>query len=206
MTPNLKADERELIRLVKFFKKKIASLTNENKVSEEHTQMIETCEKLVEQINLHATMRDTVIQQREQLRTLIKENAQCPKCSKNANLKLVGFDKSPEGWKSNKYRCKRCNIEFVWNAPNNPWDMVPYAEAMILDLEQKLHLEASNEEEQEIIAASVEQVKGNLAKLKPVVEASDMDLAELEKRDKEMTEIINKFKKYLMIEKIKMED
>jgi hypothetical protein len=206
MTSELKADERELIRLVKFFKKKVKTLADENKVQEEHIQLIETCEKLVEQINLHAKMRDAVLKEREHLKSLVKENAHCPKCSKNANLKLIGTDKSPQGWKSNKYRCKRCNIEFVWNVPNNPWDMIPYAEYMIADLEQKLHFESSTEEEKELIAASVEQVKGNLNKLKPVVEASDLDMAELETRDKEMGEMINKFRKYLMIEKIKMED
>jgi hypothetical protein len=204
MILTLTAEERELIRLVNFFKKKVKSFVREEEAN--YTELIETCEKLIEQINIHAKMRDTVLQEREQLKKLIKENAHCPKCHKNAHLKLVGTDKSPQGWKSNKYRCKRCNIEFVWNAPNNPWDMIPYAEHIIADLEIKLQEDASGEEEKELIQNSLEQLKGNLARLKPVVEASDLDLAELEIRDKEMSVMINKFKKHLMIEKIKMED
>ena len=107
MILNLKADERELIRLVNFFKKKVKALVDDNKAKEEYAQLIETCEKLIEQINLHAKMRDTILKERDKLKTLVKENAQCPKCHKNANLKLIGTDKSPEGWKSNKYRCKK---------------------------------------------------------------------------------------------------
>jgi hypothetical protein len=206
MTLNLTAEERELIRLVNFFKKKVKSLVDENKTQENYTELIETCDKLVDQLTIHAKLRDTVLQEREQLKKLIKENAQCPKCHKNANLKLVGTDKSPQGWKSNKYRCKRCNIEFVWNAPNNPWDMIPYAEYVLADLEIKMQEEASDEEEKQLVQNSIEQLKGNLERLKPVVEASDLDLAELETRDKEMNLIVNKFKKHLMIEKIKMED
>ncbi len=206
MTLDRTAEERELIRLVNFFKKKVKSLVEENKTQEDYTELIETCDKLVDQLTIHAKLRDTVLQEREQLKKLIKENALCPKCHKNANLKLVGTDKSPQGWKSNKYRCKRCNIEFVWNAPNNPWDMIPYAEYVLADLENKMQQEASDEEEKQLVQNSIEQLKGNLERLKPVVEASDLDLAELETRDKEMSLIVNKFKKHLMIEKIKMED
>ncbi|HWZ23237.1 MAG TPA: hypothetical protein VNW06_11320 [Cytophagaceae bacterium] len=206
MILTLKADERELIRLANFFKKKVKVLVDTNKSKEDYTALIETCEKLIAQINLHAKMRDTILKERDQLKTLVKENALCPKCHKNGNLKLIGTDKTPEGWKSNKYRCKKCNIEFVWNAPNNPWDMIPYAEHVIADLDKKIQLEEGSEEEKQLIIIAIEQLKANLEKLKPVVEASDLDLLELETRDKEMGEIVSKFKKYLMIEKIKIQD
>ena len=206
MALNLKADERELIRLVNFFKKKTNALTLENKSIEEYAQLLETGDKLVEQINLHANSRDIVAAERKKLTTLVKDNAACPKCQKNNQLKLVGSDKSPEGWKSNKYKCRKCNIEFVWNAPNNPWDMVPYVERFIAQSEEKINKEVIPEAEKEHLVLMVQQMKINVEKLKPVVLASDQDLAELEARDKEMEALVHKFKKYLMIEKIKMED
>jgi hypothetical protein len=49
-------------------------------------------------------------------------------------------------------------------------------------------------------------MKANLGKLKPVVEASDLDMKELNERDAQMADIVHKFKKQLLIEKIKMED
>lgn len=206
MALNLKSNERELIRLVNFFKKKTKVMTQENKSIEEYAQLLETGDKLVDQINIHATNREIVEGERKKLNELVKENAACPKCQKSNQLKLVGINKSPEGWKSNKYKCRKCNIEFVWNAPNNPWDMIPYVERFITQSEEKMAKENVATEEKEQVAAMVEQMKANLEKLKPVVLASDADLTELESRDKDMDELINKFKKYLMIEKIKMED
>jgi hypothetical protein len=38
------------------------------------------------------------------------------------------------------------------------------------------------------------------------VEAADKDFADLEFREKEMSEIVHKFKKHLMIEKIRISD
>jgi len=206
MAQNLKPNERELIRLVNFFKKKTKALAQENKPIEEYAQLLETGEKLVDQINIHASNRDLVDSERKKLNGLVKENAACPKCQKSNQLKLVGTDKSPEGWKSNKYKCRKCNIEFVWNAPNNPWDMIPYVERFIAQSEAQIAKENVASEEKEQVAAMVAQMKANLDKLKPVVEASDRDLVAIETHEKEMEELINKFKKYLMIEKIKMED
>lgn len=206
MAQNLKAEERELIRLVNFFKKKTKTLVQENQSIEEYVQLLETGEKLVDQINLHAANRDVVAGERQKLNSLVKDNAVCPKCQKNNQLKLIGSDKSPEGWKSNKYKCRKCNIEFVWNAPNNPWDMIPYVERFIAQTEEKIEKESVAASEKEHMIAMVQQMKTNLDRLKPVVLASDQDLAELEARDQEMEALVHKFKKYLMIEKIKMED
>lgn len=206
MALNLKQDERELIRLVNFFKKKTKALVQENKSIEEYTQLLETGDKLVEQINLHANSREIVEGERRKLNALVKDNAACPKCQKNNQLKLVGSDKSPEGWKSNKYKCRKCNIEFVWNAPNNPWDMIPYVERFIAQSEENIAKETIPASEKEALVVMVQQMKANLDKLKPVVLASDQDLANLEMHDKEMEGLVHKFKKYLMIEKIKMDD
>lgn len=204
MSNNLTADERDLVRLVQYFKKKAESFTEEERTGGEFVQMMETCDKFVEQLTFHAQNREIVLAEREQLQKLVRDNAQCPKCHKSANLKIIGTDKSSEGWISNKYKCRACNIEFVWNAPNNPWHMIPYVEKFIADLEQKL--EGSADEESQPAREALNQMKENLGKLKPVVEASDKDIREMEARDKEMAEIVSKFKKHLMIEKIKLED
>jgi len=206
MPLNLKPNEREILRLVTFFKKKTKAFAEEGKSIEEYAQLLETGDKLVDQINLHAKNREVIEAERKKLQSLVKENAVCPKCQTNAQLKLIGTDKSPEGWKSNKYKCRKCNIEFVWSTPNNPWDMIPYVERFVAQSEEKIAQEYTSAEEKGQLSAVIELMKANLEKLKPVVSASDQDLASLEVHDKEMDELINKFKKYLMIEKIKMED
>lgn len=205
MSDNFKPEEREVIKLVTFFKKKAEKMVEENNLSEEFKQMIETCDKLVEQMTLHAKNRAIVLAEREQLKGMVKDNAKCPKCESNANLKHTGTDKNEKGWKSNKYKCRRCNVEFAWNAPNNPWDMIPYVESFVDNLELKIREEA-DESLRQSTQDVINLMKANLAKLKPVVEASDLDLAELEAREAEMAEMVKKVKKHLMIEKIKMED
>lgn len=206
MSLDFTSEERELIKLIGFFKKRAQKMLDENKAGEEYRLLMETCDKLVDQINLHAKHRHLVLSSREQLKKMVRDNAQCPKCTRSTHLKLVGVDKSPEGWKSNKYKCRRCNIEFVLNAPNNPWDMIPYVEKFVLEHERKIELGTMPDEVRESTMAALTQMKGNLSALKPVVESSDLDLAEFEKRDAEMSDIVKKFKKQLMIEKIRMED
>jgi hypothetical protein len=206
MTQNLTTEERELIRLHNAFKKKVKALEQEHKLTEDYTPHIHTGDKLIEQIHIHAKNREIVQQEREKLKELIRDHAVCPKCSKNTNLKLIGTDKSLEGWKSNKYRCRKCNIEFVWNTPNNPWDMIPYVEKFVANLEHKMEGEIVSSQEKEQVLATIEQMKMNLGKLKPVVNASDQDLKSIASKDIEMAELVNKFRKYLMMEKIRMED
>lgn len=205
MQQNLKQEEREVIKLVGFFRKKAEKMIDEKKLPEDYSQLLETSDKLVEQIQIHAKNRETILAERAQLQSLIKENAQCPKCHKSDKLKKTGTDKSPQGWKSNKYKCRGCNIEFVWNAPNNPWDMIPYVEHFVSQLKQKIQAE-EDEATRVQTDAVIQQMEANISKLKPIVEASDLDLADLEAREKEMTEVVHKFKKHLMIEKIRMED
>ncbi len=205
MENNLKPEEREVIKLVGFFKKRAVQLLEEGKLPDEYKELIATSDKLVEQINLHAKTRETILSEREQLENLIKDNAQCPKCFSAEKMKLIGTDKSPEGWVSNKYKCRTCNIEFVWNAPNNPWDMIQYVEKIVAGLRQKTEVLPDNEAKKSTETA-IAQMEGNIAKLKPIVEASNLDMADLEARDKEMEEVVKKFKKHLQIEKIRIED
>lgn len=205
MNPNLKPEERDLTKLVTYFKKRAEILIIENRLDEEYKQMLGVCDKLIEQLEMHAKNREEVRAERELLKGMVKDNAQCPKCFSNANLKVVGTEANEKGWKSNKYKCRKCNITFVWNAPNNPWDMISYVENFISQMEIKLK-EAPAEEDLESTQQALEQMKSNLEKLKPVVEASDLSLKELEEREVHMAEMVHKFRKHLMIEKIRMEN
>ncbi len=206
MDQNLKPEERELVKLVTYFKKRAEILIIENKLDDEYRQMLDTCDKLTEQLYLHARNRQVVLLEREQLQNLVKDNARCPKCESAANLKVIGAEKNEKGWKSNKYRCRRCNISFVLNTPNNPWDMIPYVEDFVVNMAQKLEDPGMDEVSKEQHRLALEQMKGNLAKLKPVVEASDLDFAELQEREAHMANLVHQFKKHLMIEKIRLEN
>ncbi len=205
MNQNLKDNEKELIKQVGYFKKRAEKRIAEGTVSEEHKQLIESCEKLTDTIQLHAAKRAEVVSQREALKGMLKENAECPKCHTSAQLKHIGIDTSDNGWKCNKYRCRKCNIEFVWAKPNNPWDLVPYLERLIGNIETKLKEQEVDEEQKAQSENMVEQVRASLEKLKPVIEASNLDHQEMEERDQEMQRIVNEFKMHLQIERIKMD-
>jgi len=206
MEPTFNADERELLRLVSYFKKKAEKLSEGEENKEDFAQLMETCDLLRDHLYTHAGYRDAVLANREQLKSMIKDNARCPDCAKADMLKHIGADTNDKGWKSNKYRCRRCNIEFVWNAPNNPWDMIPYVENFIQNIEAKLSEEGPDDGSKQSVIETLHQMKESLEILKPVVEKSDKDFIEFEAREKEMEGIVNRFKKQLMIEKIRLED
>ncbi len=206
MEQNLKPEERELVKLVQYFKKRAQVLITENKLEEDYRQMLDTCDKFTEQLQLHARNRETILAEREQLEGMIKDNAKCPKCSSGQMLKVIGFDTNPQGWKSNKYKCRKCNIAFVWNTPNNPWDMIPYVEKFIKDTEEKMASLDPADPSLESTLPGLEAMRSNLAKLKPVTEASNLDMKDLEEREQQMADLVHKFKKHLMIEKIRLED
>lgn len=205
MAQNLKENERELIKLINFFRKRAEVLIKENKMDEDYRQLIEACEKLVGQLIKHSENRAEILLQREALKTIIKDNAICPKCQKSNQLKFVGIDKNEKGWKSNKYKCRRCNIEFVLNRPNNPWDMIPFMEMYIKDLEEKIESQEVDEETKEHSRSMIIQMNESMIKLKPVIDASDLDYQELRGRELEMDEMIHNFKNHLLIERIKLD-
>jgi|ERR1043165_679263 hypothetical protein len=205
MSQNLKDNERELIKQVNYFRKRAEKLISEGGVGEEHKNLIESCEKLVETIHLHAAKRAEIVMQRSALKTMIKDNAECPKCGSSAQLKLAGVDTTDNGWKCNKYRCRKCNIEFVWAKPNNPWDLIPYLERMITTIEEKFAKGEANTVPREEADKMISQVQESIAKLKPVITASDLDWEELAEREADMDKIVNEFKMHLQIERIKMD-
>ncbi len=204
MNKNFKSNERELVKVATFFKKQSKKLIAEGKLSEEHKKVEEAVDKFVEQMNSHADSRAFILEQREQLKKLVKDNAECPTCHSGSMLKLVGVEKNEKGWKSNRYRCRKCNIEFTWNRPNNPWDMIKYIEEVIQMLRDKEDKE-SNADERTAMKASIDNMQANLDKLKPVIDAHEAEFAALEQRDTEMERLIHEFKNSLLIEKIKMD-
>jgi hypothetical protein len=205
MDPNLKPNEKELIKLIGFFKKRAEKLIREQKLDNKYEELILACEKLTAQLQVHALKRKEILEQRDKLKTLIKDNAECPKCNKSNQLKQVGVDTNEKGWKSNKYRCRNCNIEFVQTRPNNPWDMIPFLKQFMQELEAKFSNDNMDELTRNHSMAMLEQMRDSLDKLSPVIEASDEDYRELKERDLEMDKLIHEFKNNLLIERIKMD-
>jgi len=205
MNQNLKENERELIKLVNFFRKRAASLIKEGKLGEDHQQVITACETLVEKLNIQAEQRAEIILQRENIKSIVKDNADCPKCNKNSHLKLIGVDKNDKGWKFNKYKCRRCNIEFVWHKPNNPWDTIPFLDMLVKQLGDKLKDQGVTKDIEDSSNAMMGQVQENIDKLKMVIEASDKDYEDMKSKELEMDKMIHEFKNHLLIERIKMD-
>lgn len=205
MNNNLRDNERELVKVATYFKRQSKKLIDEGKLGEEHIKVEEAVDKFVDHMNKHADARAFILDQRRQLESLVKDEAACPECRKRDMLKIVGTEKNEKGWESNRYRCRRCNIEFTWNKPNNPWDLIPYIEEMTLMLEGKIKSEGVTPEEQEQLAVALQSMKANLDKLKPVIDAHNEEYEALQKRDLEMEKLIHEFKNSLLIEKIKMD-
>ena len=98
--------------------------------------------------------------------------------------------------------------------PKADLDLTPYTtiSALANDSErwslvvEKLQAEEMEENVREQTALALAQMKQNVLKLKPVVDASDKDMQELEERELAMSDLVHKFKKHLLIEKIKMEN
>jgi hypothetical protein len=205
MNQNFKANERDLVKVVTFFKKQSKKLIEEGKLGEEHRKVEEAVDRFVEQMEQHANTRAFILEQREFLNTLVKDNPRCPKCKTNDKLKLSGSEKNERGWKSNRYKCRKCNIQFTWNTPNNPWDMIQYIEELLAQMKAKSETETVTSDEKTQLASNIEHMEANLAKLKPVIDAHDQEYHTLMTRDEEMEKLIHEFKNSLLIEKIKMD-
>jgi hypothetical protein len=202
---HFKPHERELIKVANYFKRQSKKLIGEGKLGEEHRQVEEAVDKFIAQMTDHSNIRASIFQQRDYLNKLIKDNAECPKCHTKDMIKLVGTDKNEKGWKSNRYKCRKCNIQFTWNRPNNPWDMIKYIDEMIVHLQTRSLMENVSDEEKEQSQAVISSMEGSLSQLKPVIEAHDREYEALMTRDEEMGKLIHEFKNTLLIEKIKMD-
>jgi hypothetical protein len=204
MNQHYKPNERELVKLATFFKKESKRLMAEGRLSEENKKVEEAVDRFIAHLEQHANTRAFIEAQRQQLQKLVKDEAECPKCHKRDMLKLAGTEKNQKGWKSNRYRCRRCNIAFTWNRPNNPWDIIHYTEEMLQELSAKLEGEMSEAEKAQT-AAAMQNARASLEKIKPVIEAHDKEYHDLQKREEDMDKLVHEFKNSLMIEKIKMD-
>ncbi|MEJ8800564.1 hypothetical protein [Pontibacter sp. H249] len=200
----LKANERELIKLIRFFSKRATLLMETGELSQEHEQLTAACQNLEQQLYKHAENRAAILDKRERLEKVIEDNAYCPKCQKADMLKKNGVAANEHGWKCNTYRCRRCNTTFTWNKPNNPWHMAEFLEMYIQELEQGLQTQL-NEEIRQHTEAAIPQLQDSLFKLRPVLQTSDEEVEALATKEKEMDRMIHQFKNYLMIEKIKLD-
>jgi hypothetical protein len=205
MNKHFKNNERELVKVATFFKRQSKKLIAEGKLGEEHQKVEEAVDRFVEQMGKHADARAFILEQRDYLNKLVKDNAECPECHKKDMLKIVGTEKNDKGWKSNRYKCRRCNIQFTWNLPNNPWDMIAYIEEILEKMFAKTDDPNTTEEEKESMKAVITNMQVNLEKLKPVIDAHNLEYEALQTRDLEMEKLIHEFKNSLLIEKIKMD-
>ena len=202
---NFKANERELVKLATFFKKESRRLIAEGKLGEESKVVEDAVDKFIDHMNRHADARAFILDQRDQLKALVKDETECPTCNKRDMLKLVGTEKNEKGWKSNRYKCRRCNIEFTWTRPNNPWDMIQYIEEVMQLLKTKSEDPAVSKQERQQILQSIPNMQENLLRLKPVIDAHDKEYNEWKERETEMEKLIHEFKNSLMIERIKLD-
>jgi hypothetical protein len=205
MNKHFNQRERDLVKLATFFKKQSRKLIDEGKLGEEHRTVEEAVNRFLEHLDNHANTRAFVLEQRDYLNKLVKDNAQCPSCHASEKLKLVGVEKNEKGWKSNRYKCRKCNIEFTWTMPNNPWHMIEYIEEVLVQLRSKVSEESIPANEKTQATEVIENMQANLDKLRPVIEAHNKDYNELQAREDEMERLIHEFKNSLLIEKIKMD-
>jgi hypothetical protein len=205
MNKHYKSNERELIKVATFFKKQSKKLIDEGKLGSEHSAVQEAVNHFIEQMDHHANTRAAILDQREYLKKLVKDNPECPQCHTNDKLKHAGITKNEKGWTCNRYRCRKCNIEFTWNRPNNPWDMIQFIEEVLTTLQEKYNEAPATDDNRNEISTMIESMQANLARLKPVIEAHDKEYNDLQARDEEMEKLIHEFKNSLLIEKIKMD-
>src|SRR5688572_19607319 len=119
MNKNFKPNERELVKVATFFKKQSKKLIAEGKIGEENKKVEEAVDRFIEHMNNHANTRAFIQEQREYLKKLVKDNPVCPQCHSRDMLKASGAETNEKGWVSNRYKCRKCNIYFTWNMPNN---------------------------------------------------------------------------------------
>jgi hypothetical protein len=200
MNKHFNQNERDVAKLAAFFKKESIRLMSEGRLSEDHKKVQDAVDHFLIHLEDHANTRASLLEQREYLNKLVKDNAVCPKCGSREKLKVVGSEKNEKGWKSNRYKCRKCNIAFTWNMPNNPWQMIEYIEDMLQRASTDREINGAPEENE-----AMASLQANLAKLKPVIDDHDKSYEALKARESEMERLLHEFKNSLMIEKIKMD-
>lgn len=205
MNPNFKSNERELVKIATFFKRQSRKLIDAGKLDREHAQVGEAVDKFIASMEEHANARASILSDRQTLRKIVKDNAVCPRCHTSDKLKIAGTEKDEKGRASNRYKCRKCNIQFTWNRPNNPWDMISYIQEVMDILKSQRESGTMSEAEAEQVAKALESMQSNLDTFKPVIDAHNEEYKRIIERDREMEKIIHEFKNSLLIEKIKLD-
>lgn len=202
---NLKPSERELVKMAKYFKKRSQDLIARGTLSPEHRKVEDAVDRFVSHLENHADSRAAILARHEELKRMVRDNAQCPSCHSADMLKHVGMEPNEKGWMSNRYKCRKCNIAFTWNRPNNPWDMIRYFEDVLTMLRLKSADATMVGEERSQIEVGIEQLEKHLGELKPVIEAHDREWENYLEREAEMEKLVHDLKATLLMEKIKLE-
>lgn len=205
MNRHFNQQERDLVKLAGFFKNQSIKLMERGMLGEEHKTVQEAVDRFLEHMDSHVNTRTFILEQHEYLSKLVKDNARCPRCLSSEKLKVIGTEKNEKGWKSNRYKCRKCNIEFTWNLPNNPWHMIEYIQEMLTQMRVKVNDTSTAEDARAEALETIDTMESNLNKLKPVIDAHDREYRELQTRESEMARLMHEFKNSLTIEKIKMD-
>lgn len=205
MNQNFKPNERELIKVAAFFKKYSRKLIDEGKLSAEYKSVGESVDRFIGEMEVHANTRAAILANRQQLAKLIKDSPECPRCHSSDKLKLAGTEKNSKGWTSNKYRCRKCNITFTWNRPNNPWDMIGFLSEFLDVMRLKRNAPDVSDAEKADADRMIETMQSNLNALQETIAGHDKEYHAILERDAEMEKLIHEFKNTLLIEKIKMD-
>jgi DNA-binding transcriptional regulator GbsR (MarR family) len=205
MNKHFNQQERDLVKLAGFFKKQSIKLMEQGMLGEEHKSVQDAVDRFLDHMNSHVNTRTFILEQHEYLNKLVKDNARCPKCLSSEKLKVVGVEKNEKGWRSNRYKCRKCNVEFTWNLPNNPWHMIEYIQEMLAEIQAKADESSTPEDSRAEALETINNLMANLNSLKPVIDAHDREYRELQSRESEMERLMHEFKNSLTIEKIKMD-
>src|SRR5690606_5026608 len=153
---------RELVKVATYFRKQSRKLIDAGKIGEENRKVEEAVDKFIEHLDHHVNTRTAILEQREYLKKLVKDNARCPQCKSSDMLKSAGTEENEKGWKSNRYKCRKCNIYFTWNMPNNPWDMIRYMQEVMDTMRLRFAGAEASDAEKAAALASVETMQANL--------------------------------------------
>jgi hypothetical protein len=120
-------------------------------------------------------------------------------------LKYIGEDNSEE-WKCNKYKCRRCNITFVWNRPNNPWDLLKFVQKLKEQVQLQLGIAEAGGYPVSTMQPMLDNLNAQMNSLSVAIDHIDGLYRDMTEKDHAMGKLVKEFKKFLMIEKIKLEE
>jgi hypothetical protein len=67
-------------RIIRYSQKNSKRIIEAKGLQEDYSELSGSCEKIVAALNTHADFRSSVLKQREEMMSSVKDNASCPKC------------------------------------------------------------------------------------------------------------------------------